>query len=120
MTANVTAALEGLLKRAIDERRLVSFVSRGCRRIGEPHDYGIKGGLARLFFYQTGGQSRSKPARGWRWAELGDMSELVLLDETFPGPRDAPSGRHIEWDSLIASVSAARRRSESKRRQSSR
>jgi hypothetical protein len=99
-----------LLKRAIADRRLVTFTFHGCKRIGEPHDYGIKGGVARLFFYQTGGQSRSGRARGWRWAELGGVSDLVVLDETFEGPRDAPSGRHIEWDSLIASVSAAQRK----------
>jgi len=103
---------DSLLKRAIRERRLVAFTSKGYPRIGEPHDYGVKSGVPRLFYYQTGGRSSSKPPRGWRWADLGDMQDLVILQDTFAGPREAPSGQHIEWDTLIASVSAAQRKVE--------
>ncbi len=98
--------MEGLLRQAIAERRLVTFVLDGRRRVGEPHDYGITGGEARLFFYQTGGESRSGRPMGWRWAVLSKMSDLKLLDERFPGPRAAPTGRHVKWDVLFASVSA--------------
>ncbi len=76
----------------------------GCERIAEPHDYGIQKGVPRLFFYQVGGRSRSDAPPGWRWATLNDISELQILDATFPGARPAPSQRHIEWDRLIGSV----------------
>ena len=99
-----------LLRRAIAERRLVAFTANGHSRVAEPHDYGVKEGIARLFYYQTGGRSSSRPPRGWRWAELANMSDLHILDQTFPGPRAAPSGRHIGWDRLIASVSDKQRR----------
>jgi hypothetical protein len=33
------------------------------------------------------------------------MSDLKILDETFPGGRAVPSGRHINWDVLLESVS---------------
>ena len=97
--------MDELLRKAIAEKRLVSFVLDGYPRIGEPHDYGIINSIPKLFFYQTGGRSRSKPPVGWRWAALSKISGLRILDERFAGPRPAPSGRHIRWDKLIATVS---------------
>jgi hypothetical protein len=99
------ASADRLLRIAIAERRLVTFTLDGFPRIAEPHDYGIKDGEARLFFYQRGGASRSGRPVGWRWGALPKISDLQILDETFPGPRPVPSGRHIHWDTLIATVS---------------
>jgi hypothetical protein len=96
---------ERLLCRAIDDRRLVTFVLDGCARIGEPHDYGVVDGEPRLFFYQTGGASRSGRPLGWRWASLPKIADFSLLDRQFPGPRPVPSGRRQRWDRIIASVS---------------
>jgi hypothetical protein len=97
--------VEDLLQRAIHEKRLVAFTLRGLRRRAEPHDYGIVHGVARLFFYQVGGQSRSGPPVGWRWATVADISDLEILDVTFDGTRPAASGRHVHWDMVIATVS---------------
>jgi hypothetical protein len=94
-----------LLRTAIAGKRLVAFVLDGCRRIAEPHDYGVYKGERRLFFYQVGGESRSRPATGWRWAVMSKVSDLEVLDGTFTGPRPGATGRHVEWDALIASVS---------------
>jgi hypothetical protein len=94
-----------VLRAAIAGRRLVSFVLDGCPRIAEPHDYGLVAGVSRLFFYQVGGESRSGRPVGWRWGQLSKMSALKILDETFPGSRPTPSGRHQHWDKIIASVS---------------
>ena len=94
-----------LLRTAIAGKQLVAFVMDGCRRVAEPHDYGILKGERRLFFYQVGGESRSTPATGWRWAIMSKVSDLKLLDATFAGPRPAPTGRHVQWDVLIASIS---------------
>ena len=99
------SAVDSLLRVVIAERRLIGFTLDGCRRKAEPHDYGIIGGVPKLFFFQVGGESRSVPPVGWRWGVLARMADVHLLDEHFPGPRDAPSGRHIRWDRLIASVS---------------
>ena len=96
---------ERLLCDAIASLRLVSFALKGHRRIAEPHDYGAICGARRLFFHQVGGTSRSAPATGWRWAALGEIADLRILNEHFPGPRATPSGRHHRWDRLIASVS---------------
>jgi len=94
-----------LLQSAIAGKRLVAFVLDGCKRIAEPHDYGIYKKERRLFFYQVGGESRSRPATGWRWAILSKVSDLEILDDTFAGSRPAPTGQHVQWDALIASVS---------------
>jgi hypothetical protein len=94
-----------LLRRAIAARRLIRFTLAGCDRVAEPHDYGIQNGRLRLFFYQVGGNSSSGTPLGWRWADLDKLSALELLDDTFAGARITPSGRHIAWDALLASVS---------------
>jgi hypothetical protein len=94
-----------LLRSAIAEKRVVSFLLDGCRRIAEPHDYGVIDGVPRLFFYQTGGESRSGKPVGWRWALLSKIGELEVLDRHFAGPRPAPTGRHVRWDELFATVS---------------
>ena len=97
--------VDRLLRHAIAQRRSITFMLDGCFRIAEPHDYGIHSGVPRLFFYQTGGKSRSGAALGWRWATLAKIADLQLLDSTFPGARVAPSGRHVAWDELFATVS---------------
>jgi len=40
---------------AIGERRLLEFSSKGCSRIAEPHDYGVKDRVRKLLYYQVGG-----------------------------------------------------------------
>ena len=99
------ASADQLICAAISERRLVTFILDGFRRIAEPHDYGIIDGVARLFFYQVGGESRSGRPVGWRWGVLSRISGLRILSDTFPGSRAVPSGRHIHWDTLMATVS---------------
>ena len=102
---SASPTVEDLLRRAINERHLVAFTRGGLRRRAEPHDYGLINGVARLFFYQVGGQSRSGRPVGWRWATVSEISDLEILDATFEGTRPTASGRHVHWDALIASVS---------------
>jgi hypothetical protein len=94
-----------ILRSAIADRRLISFELNGYPRIGEPHDYGVIKGVRKLFFYQVGGKSSSGRPVGWRWAEIAKISELRILERQFAGARPAPSGRHTQWDELIATVS---------------
>ena len=97
--------LDRLLRAAIADKRLVTFLLDGRPRRAEPHDYGLKDGEPRLFFYQVGGQSRSGRPLGWRWAVISKVSDLRILDQHFAGTRPVPTGRHVEWDTLFASVS---------------
>lgn len=100
------ANLDRSLRTAIHERRLVAFILYGEARLVEPHDYGLIVGEPRLFCYQVGGGSRSGLPHGWRWAPLPEISQFHVLDKHFRGPRPAPSGKHIKWDKLFASVSS--------------
>ena len=100
-----STSVDHLLRVAIAERRLITFTLHGLTRRGEPHDYGIVDGVGRLFFYQVGGQSRSGRPIGWRWATVSEISNLEVLSQTFGGTRPAASGRHVHWDTLIATVS---------------
>ena len=98
------ADLDSRIKNAIRVRRIIEFVLDQVPRVAEPHDYGLIDGEARLFFYQIGGKSRSGRPLGWRWAVLSKISELRALDRNFHGSRPVPSGRHVKWDKLFATV----------------
>jgi hypothetical protein len=95
--------IDELLRKAIQEKRLIQFVYRGKPRIIEPHDYGIHKGVVKLFGYQVGGLS-SEPLPNWRWALVNSISNLRLRNERFPGRRPNPSGRHHQWDQIFARV----------------
>jgi uncharacterized protein YeaO (DUF488 family) len=97
--------IDACLREAIAKRRLVSFTLDGFARIAEPHDYGLLDGVAKLFFYQVGGESKSGKPQGWRWGVLDKIADLKILEKSFSGPRPAPTGRHIEWEALYATVS---------------
>ena len=94
-----------LLRAAIADRRLVTFTFDGFQRKAEPHDYGILDGLPTLFFWQVRSAKPSPRPVGWRRAVLTRITDLKVLDERFPGPRPTSTGRHIQWDRLIATVS---------------
>lgn len=99
--------VDKLLRTAIAERRVITFILNERMRLAEPHDYGLIDGEPRLFFYQVGGESRSGRPVGWRWAVLSKVSAMQVLDEHFPGPRPAPSGRHVKWERLFATARLA-------------
>jgi hypothetical protein len=76
----------------------------GQARLVEPHDYGVRGGVAKILAYQIGGASRSGTPRGWKWYDVDDMRQLTLLEGHFPGSRADSNQRHCEWDVLFARV----------------
>ncbi|MBV9302990.1 MAG: hypothetical protein JOY62_16180 [Acidobacteriaceae bacterium] len=95
--------IDGLLRTAIRQKRLIRYIYTGKLRIVEPHDYGIHNGVVKLFGYQVRGSS-SKPLPNWRWAQVSSISDLFLLDEQFPGRRPSQSGKHHQWDQIFARV----------------
>ena len=98
-----------LLWKAIDEKRLIQLVYKDRERIVEPHDYGIHNGKVKLFGYQVGGSSSHK-LPNWRWMEENLISDIHLLNRTFPGGRPTRSGSHHEWDEIFIRVKPAARR----------
>ncbi len=98
---------DALIRAAIGQRRLVQFSLHGCLRIAEPHDYGIRDGVAQLLVYQVGGESKSGKLPNWRWVVLSQASGFALLGQTFPGGRVAPSRNHARWQQLFLRVKAS-------------
>jgi hypothetical protein len=98
--------IDALLRRAIEQRRLIRFNYKDKPRIVEPHDYGVHKGSVKLFGYQVGGLS-SEPLPNWRWALVNSISDLDLLKRTFPGRRPTASGKHHQWDQIFIRVESA-------------
>ena len=80
--------------------------SRNKERIVEPHDYAIHNGSVKLLTYQVGGASSAK-LPNWRRIETDMISDIQLLNQTFPGGRPTPSGKHHQWDKLFIRVKPA-------------
>ncbi len=93
-----------VILQAIQEMRLLRLVFGSKESIVEPHDYGIHKGLVRLFCYQIGGQSTTGSLPAWRLMEVAKMSEVEMLDQTFPGSRGESSQQHRQWEQLFARV----------------
>lgn len=98
------SAIDWQLHLAIAERRLVRFVYDGLPRLGEVHDYGRRGAKDQVNFFQLGGASRSGRPHSWRTPDVVKFAALEVLDATFAGTRPAPSGEHLRWDEVYASV----------------
>ena len=103
---NPALNIDRLLRTAIEQRRLIRLVYRNRNRIVEPHDYGILNGSVKLLAYQVGGSSSHK-LPNWRWIETELITEIQMLDRTFPGGRPSPSGKHHKWDKLFIRVKPA-------------
>lgn len=95
-----------LLWKAIKEKRLIRLRYKDQERIVEPHDYGIRNGLAKILAYQVAGSSSQK-LPSWRWMEEHLMSEIELLNRRFAGGRPTKSGKHHTWEKLFIRVKPA-------------
>src|SRR5262245_52076777 len=91
------------IRHAIHARRLVQFVYRSKPRVTEPHDYGVRNDVVWLFVWQTGGASSTR-LPGWRWINVLEIEQLVVLEQTFAGSRNRAGQRHQRWDQLFCRV----------------
>jgi hypothetical protein len=96
-----------LLWTAIENKRMIRLAYHGRARIVEPHDHGILNGAVQLLSWQVAGSS-SRPLPNWLLTKVDEMTDLVPLDQTFPGGRPTASGKHIEWDVLFIRVKPAK------------
>lgn len=109
MACELNPNINPLLRKAIEERRLIRLTYKGRERVVEPHDYGVHKGIVKLLGYQVGGSSSHKiPA--WRSMEESLISGIELLNGTFPGGRPTPSGNHHQWDQIFIRVRPADQR----------
>jgi len=95
-----------LLWAAIEHKRMIRLVYHHKPRILEPHDHGILNGSVQLLAYQVGGSS-SRALPNWILMKADEIVDLDLMDQTFPGGRPTPSGKHLKWDKLFIRVKPA-------------
>ena len=95
-----------LLWTAIENTRMIRFAYHGKDRLVEPHDHGILNGSVQLLAYQVGGSS-SRPLPNWILMKANEITDLELLDQTFPGGRPTASGKHLKWNTLFVRVKPA-------------
>jgi hypothetical protein len=95
-----------LLVEAIENRRMIRLIYHHKNRILEPHDHGILNGSVQLLGYQVAGSS-SRPLPNWIQMNVYEITELELLEQTFPGGRPNASGKHRKWDKLFIRVKPA-------------
>jgi hypothetical protein len=100
----VPRGVDALIRRAIAEKRLIRCIFDGRERIGEPHDYGIRGDHAELFLWQVRGSSKHGSLPGWRPVSFPDAHDFEIVEERFPGQRAPASGHHRDWDEVWARV----------------
>ena len=91
---------------AIEQTRLIRLRYHGKDCLLEPHDHGILKDSVQLLSYQVGGFS-TRPIPNWVLMKVDQMSDVKLLDQTFPGGRPTNSGKHIKWDKLFIRVKPA-------------
>jgi hypothetical protein len=101
--------LRRLLYKVIETKHLLRFDYKGNERFVEPHDYGLQNGIERLLCWQTGGKSQG-PIPGWRLVDVSGMKNSEMLDHTFNGGREVPSGKHHRWDTLFIRVEPSPKR----------
>ena len=92
---------------------MIRFAYHGKDRIAEPHDHGILNGSVQLLGYQVAGSS-SRPLPNWVLMKTDEITDLELLDQTFPGGRPTATGNHIKWEQLFIRVRPAPRRAGSR------
>jgi hypothetical protein len=102
----IDAKVDEVLRTAIQQRRLVRLVYQNRQRIVEPHDYGVQNGSPKLLAYQIAGESSGK-LPGWRWIQADLISDITLLDQTFPGGRAITSGKHHKWEAIALRVQSS-------------
>ena len=98
--------LDAQIRFAIANKRLVELGYHGRLRVAEPHDYGRLNHTTKLLVYQvsTSGDSQHRDEKGWRLLEVSDITEYVILEETFPGSRGESYRRHLRWEIVYSRV----------------
>ena len=98
----IPKTVSGMIRFAINEKRLLELDYDGYYRIVEPHVYGQKFEKDGMMTYQVRGQS-SSGVLGWKRMKVEKITNMKVLDERFPGRRPA-TDRHSSWDVIYLIV----------------
>lgn len=96
--------MQDIIVDAIQRKHLLKFQYHKLERIVEPHVYGVLDGQPQLLVYQIRGRSSSGGLPQWRRMFVNEISSLEIMNESFPGRRPFPSGKHSSFDRTIAIV----------------
>jgi hypothetical protein len=94
----------GLIGVAIANKKIIEFDYHGHHRIAEPHVYGIHEGKEQVLVYQIGGTSSTGGIPEWRRMDVSEITNLEVSEKVFAGPRPTQSGKHTNFDKMIAVV----------------
>jgi hypothetical protein len=104
MTTPSLDSLDGRIRRAIAERRLLEIRYKRAVRLAEPHDYGVIDGTERLLIFQLRGPDSGKGAVGWRLLDVGKIESCAVTNNAFHGSRGQSHQQHYQWETLYARV----------------
>lgn len=94
--------MDELIRRAIQQRRVIEFTLHGLLRVAEPHLFGVCKGSKQLLVFQIRGESRSGGLPYWRRVEVAEIKGLRMLDEIFASRLATPP--QSGWDLILARV----------------
>lgn len=94
--------MNNLIKKAIENKNLISFEYNGKIRIGEPHILGILNNKEQLLLWQISGESNSGFLPNWRRCDITNIFNLNILPETFVNIRE--QGRGASFDTIYALI----------------
>ncbi len=93
----------GQIRRAINEKRVVTFSYSNLARTCEVHVLGIANGREQILCWQISGGSRGGNPSHWRRFDISGITNFQITEETFPGSRPVPHP-YSRWDEVLMSV----------------
>jgi hypothetical protein len=98
------AALDGQIRQAIGEKKLIEVRYKARVRVVEPHDYGRQNSVDRLLVFQLSIDGVRTKETGWRLLEVRKIESLDILETAFKGSRRQRNQHHHAWDVVYARV----------------
>jgi hypothetical protein len=97
--------IDDIIRTAIASKNMIEFTYQGRQRIAEPHVYGVHNGKRQVLVYQVGGDSVSGALPGWHRIDVDKISSIRITPKTFIGNRRLISGKHSNFDEILAIAS---------------
>jgi len=90
---------------AIHNKKIISFVYDGGKRIVEPFCHGISSaGNEVLRGFQVGGYSKTGNPIGWKLFKVSDMSGILITQNVFTGNRPGYNAKDSAMTSICCHI----------------
>lgn len=93
-----------LLLSALQSKKIVTFNYEGHFRECETHVIGISNGKKQVLCFQLSGGSSRKGIPQWRRFVIGNVTDLKVTEQDYPGQRPVPHPHSLGWDKIEAVV----------------